>query len=94
MIIRIVRMSFRENEIDTFKKVFNESKSTIEGFEGCMKVDLLRDVADPTVFTTYSHWESEDKLNAYRNSSFFKTVWSKTKVLFSDAPQAHSYSQV
>ena len=39
-------------------------------------------------FFTFSHWESEADLNAYRESALFGEVWPKTKALFYDKPQA------
>jgi heme-degrading monooxygenase HmoA len=39
---------------------------------------------------TVSIWESEDDLNAYRNSELFENTWAKTKVLFNDKPEAWS----
>ena len=39
---------------------------------------------------TYSHWESEEALNKYRDSELFKSVWSFTKALFAEKPQAFS----
>jgi len=39
---------------------------------------------------TYSHWDSEDYLNAYRKSEFFGSVWPKTKSLLVAKPHAIS----
>ncbi|RYF82914.1 MAG: antibiotic biosynthesis monooxygenase, partial [Chitinophagaceae bacterium] len=36
MIIRIVKMIFRDEEVDAFKTLFDERKSLIRNFEGCM----------------------------------------------------------
>jgi quinol monooxygenase YgiN len=90
MIIRIVKMEFEESKVSDFLKTFSASSETIRAFSGCSHVALLRDEADSCVFFTYSHWDSEDHLNAYRESDFFKTVWSGTKKLFRCAPQAWS----
>lgn len=85
-------MTFRKGTEDKFLKIFRDNKLAIENFTGCSHLDLLRDVRNPNTFTTYSHWESEDALNEYRNSDLFSIVWSQTKLLFDDQPQAHSYS--
>ncbi len=90
MIIRIVKMEFEENEVPDFLQNFYASVDTIKCFPGCSHVQLLRDEFDSCVFFTYSHWDSEDYLNAYRESEFFRSVWSKTKKLFRGAPQAWS----
>jgi len=45
------------------------------------------------VFFTYSYWEHPDFLEQYRNSDFFKGVWTKTKALFSEKPEAWSVTK-
>ena len=90
MIVRIVKMEFEESKIPEFLQNFHDSVDTIRGFSGCSRVQLLRDESDSCVFFTYSHWDSENHLNAYRDSDFFRTVWGKTKKLFRSTPQAWS----
>lgn len=94
MIKRVVKLTFREEEIETFLKNFNRNKVKIRGFEGCHHLELWRDIRQPNIFFTYSFWENEDKLNAYRHSELFKNVWSATKILFSDKPQAWSIDTI
>ncbi|MBD0780003.1 antibiotic biosynthesis monooxygenase [Maribacter sp. ANRC-HE7] len=90
MLIRIVKLTFEPGHIAEFEQIFKASNTLIKNFDGCISVELLQDIAHPNVFFTYSHWESEDHLNAYRNSETFKTIWGKTKILFSDRPEAWS----
>ena len=63
MIIRVVRMTFDENKEEDFLTIFNESKDKIRDFDGCIHLELLKDVHAACVYTTYSHWQSEEKLN-------------------------------
>lgn len=90
MIVRIVQMSFREEEVLHFLSLFEERKHLIRGFEGCTHLELWQSSENKTVFFTYSHWESESHLNHYRFSELFKDTWAKTKALFADKPQAWS----
>lgn len=90
MIVRIVQMTFRTEEISNFTKLFEERKHLIRGFDGCQHLELWQDVNNPAVFFTYSYWESEQHLDHYRFSEFFKDTWSKTKALFAAKPQAWS----
>jgi len=90
MINRIVRMSFQQNKVEEFLEVFNESKIFIASSKGCNELKLLRDVNQQNVFFTYSVWDNEEDLNAYRHSDLFDITWSKTKILFNDKPQAWS----
>jgi len=93
MIIRIVKMTFREEELKTFQQNFHANKVAIRAFEGCHRLELLQDVKNPCIFFTYSWWDGEEYLNQYRHSELFKSVWSKTKPLFADKPEAWSLDQ-
>ena len=94
MIVRIVRMTFKPEKTEEFLEIFRSSKEKIRAFEGCKHVELLRDVKNPNVYSTYSLWESEEYLNKYRDSSLFGQVWPATKALFSEKPQAWSHVSV
>jgi heme oxygenase (mycobilin-producing) len=88
MIIRIVKMVFKEEEIASFKALFAERKSLIRNFEGCTHLELWQDKLNPQIFFTYSWWDSEEHLNNYRTSHFFDDTWSLTKQKFASKPEA------
>lgn len=90
MIIRIVKMTFKPEEIEHFLEVFEKQKTFIANFKGCTHLELLRDKNDSNTFFTYSHWKNEEALNLYRQSDFFRNIWSKVKLLFDEKPQAWS----
>jgi quinol monooxygenase YgiN len=90
MLTRIVKMTFEPENIPSFERLFKASQKGIRGFPGCLKVNLLQDSKDPSIFFTYSEWESEAALEAYRQSDFFQGVWSQTRNLFSARPMAWS----
>ncbi|MEM8894899.1 MAG: antibiotic biosynthesis monooxygenase family protein [Bacteroidota bacterium] len=90
MLVRIVRMVFREDAVGDFLEIFEGSKTAIRNFDGCRHLELMKDENNPSVFYTYSHWVSEDHLDEYRHSELFEGTWSKTKLLFADKPQAFS----
>jgi heme-degrading monooxygenase HmoA len=94
MIKRIVKMSFQPEKIEEFKSIFEKNWHHITGFEGCSHVELLQDENNPSIFFTYSLWESEVAVNKYRDSALFAEVWGATKVLFNDKPMAWSVKQV
>lgn len=93
MIIRVVRMTFKEEGVNQFLQIFEKSKEKIRNFPGCNHLQLLQDVHAKNIFTTYSIWESESDLNQYRESSLFGQVWPETKRLFLAPPMAQSYIQ-
>ncbi|MGV8946409.1 MAG: putative quinol monooxygenase [Lutibacter sp.] len=94
MFVRIVKMSFEESNIQLFLENFKENKEKIRNFKGCQLLELYQDKNDSTIFFTYSYWETEADLEAYRNSELFKAVWAKTKVLFNNKPEAWSVDKV
>ncbi|MBD3749363.1 MAG: antibiotic biosynthesis monooxygenase [Sphingobacteriales bacterium] len=90
MIIRLVKMEFKLNEIDTFRLIFKETKPLIEKMEGCLLVNLHQDAQHPEIFFTISHWESEMDLDHYRHSELFIKTWKKVKLLFDKKAEAWS----
>ncbi|WP_192345996.1 putative quinol monooxygenase [Algoriphagus sp. Y33] len=90
MLIRIVRMTFKPDAVDLFLQYFHSNKNSIRNFAGCHHLELWQDENEKNIFLTCSHWESEEKLNQYRDSELFKSVWAFTKALFSEKPQAFS----
>jgi heme-degrading monooxygenase HmoA len=46
------------------------------------------------VFFTYSFWETEQDLENYRQSALFDEVWTFTKKLFNDKPEAWSVDKL
>ncbi len=94
MLVRIVKMKFEPENLSQFMSIFEESKQAIRSFKGCNFLELYQDQHDATVFFTYSFWEKESDLEAYRNSNFFKSVWAKTKILFADKPEAWSLNKM
>lgn len=85
-------MTFAPGNENKFLEVFNASKEKIRAFEGCEKLELLRDVNSPNIFFTHSHWQSENNLSAYRHSDLFNETWAKTKPLFEKSAEAWSLS--
>jgi len=94
MLVRIVKMSFNPEHINTFMDNFHAVKNNIRNFEGCRYLELYREQKDSNIFFTYSYWDDESFLEKYRHSDLFKDVWSQTKPLFNDKPQAWSVDKI
>ncbi|MFT6166380.1 MAG: quinol monooxygenase YgiN [Vicingaceae bacterium] len=94
MIVRIVKLTFRKEEIDTFKQVLEESKELIRAFPGVLHLQMLQSADNPCIFFTYSHWENSTALENYRHSNLFKSTWAKTKILFAEKAEAWSTDQL
>lgn len=94
MLIRIVRMTFREEAVNAFLENFEAHKEKIRNFPGCRHLELWQDENHKNIFMTYSHWESEEALNQYRDSELFKSVWYFTKTLFVEKPVVFSSKKI
>lgn len=85
-------MTFAPEHVETFLEQFDEIAPQIRAFPGCHYLELWRDLNADAVFTTYSHWEDEAALDAYRRSDFFRSTWAEVKPLFAGRPRAQSYT--
>ncbi|MCF1750612.1 MULTISPECIES: putative quinol monooxygenase [Mariniradius] len=94
MILRVVRMTFQQDRVNDFLQNFKSNKEKIRNFPGCRYLELWQDEHHKNIFITYSHWESEEALNQYRDSELFKTVWGYTKTLFAAKPMAFSAKKI
>ncbi|NOT37569.1 MAG: antibiotic biosynthesis monooxygenase [Saprospiraceae bacterium] len=94
MIVRIVKMKFKEEHSSRFIEIYKTVKPFILKCKGCIAVNLLIDVNDSRVMSTISEWETENDLNQYRDSELFGITWSEVKQLFEDKPQANSYNKL
>ncbi len=87
-------MSFHAEKVTAFLENFEQVKSKIRNSDGNRLLELYRDKNNPDIFFTYSYWETEQDLENYRNSELFNEVWSFTKKLFNDKPEAWSVDQL
>lgn len=87
-------MSFHEENIPKFLENFDSNKDKIRGAAGNRFLELYQDKNNPCIFFTYSYWESENDLENYRKSALFDDVWSFTKKLFNDKPEAWSVDKI
>ena len=92
MIVRIVKMKISPEEVETFKGYFLESFDKIRNFPGCSELKLYTDLHEEGMVITYSHWDSQQSLNTYRDSEVFRSTWEKVKPLFIAKPEAFSMS--
>jgi quinol monooxygenase YgiN len=90
MIVRLVKMEFEEDQIESFRSVFNSAQPKIEKMVGCFGLSLHQDINQPTVFFTISKWNDEESLDNYRQSDLFINTWRKVKPMFSKKAEAWS----
>ncbi|MDX2129197.1 MAG: antibiotic biosynthesis monooxygenase family protein [Chloroherpetonaceae bacterium] len=91
MIVRMVRMTFKPEEVSRFLALYTSIAPKIKAVEGCHSVGLYHDVDAEFTYATISAWESKEALESYRQSDFFKETWAKVKMMQSSKAVAHSY---
>ena len=94
MFIRIVKLSFHDEHIPAFLENFELMKSKIRNAPGNRFLELYQDRSVKGIFFTYSYWETEQDLENYRHSELFYEVWTFTKKLFNDKPEAWSVNRL
>lgn len=94
MFVRIVKMSFHEENIPKFLENFDLMKEKIRNAPGNRLLELYQDKNNTEIFFTYSYWETESDLENYRNSELFNDVWQFTKKLFNNKPEAWSVDKL
>ncbi len=92
--IRIVKMTFKEEHCQEFLTHFDRIKYDILDMPGCESLRLHRDQEVPTIFFTYSRWDSDNALQHYRNSELFQKTWKKIKAWFAERAQASSVDTI
>ncbi|MFW5955200.1 MAG: putative quinol monooxygenase [Rhodothermales bacterium] len=93
MLIRLVRMTIAPDRRTDFLALFDSVSPSIRSHIGCHHLELWQDVRYPNVLTTYSLWENEDALNAYRNSDVFIDSWQQARRMFAAEPETMSFSR-
>ncbi len=88
MIVRIVKMIFKEEKLEEFFEYLKKNQHRIKAFEGCEMVEILQDKKNPAIVLTHSHWKDESYLEKYRVSEVFKEIWGNTKIHFAEKPEA------
>lgn len=87
-------MSFRAAEVEQFTRLYHAARPTILAQPGCQSVILVQDIERPTVFVTWSVWDDEAALEAYRTSAFFQDFWPNVRALFDAPPRVQTFRPV
>jgi autoinducer 2-degrading protein len=94
MIIRIVKLSLKEECVDLFKTYFDTVNEIIRNQPNCEKLQAWQEINQPTIFFTYSIWNSEQDLNNYRDSEFFLQFWKTVKPWFAEKAAAWTFDKI
>ena len=90
MIVRLVKLEIQAEYAEQFAAFFQAEASQIQAWPGCHGVKAFRDVNQKSRFFTQSLWESEEALDQYRESDFFRKNWKTVKAWFAEPAQSWS----
>ncbi len=94
MIVRIVKLTMKEEEATTFKTYFATVCKDIRAQKGCNLLQAWQDIHQPNIFFTYSIWDSEQDLDTYRYSTFFAGFWKTVKPWFGAKAEVWSFDKI
>ena len=94
MVIRIVSLKCKPEDVDAFRLVLRNSFPRVRQFPGCLALQIVNDIADPTSFFTLSTWRDVDALEAYRTSPLFEQVWPRIKAFLREAAWASTCQEI
>jgi quinol monooxygenase YgiN len=94
MVVRVVKMTFQAQIVESFKEFFEARKDKIKSCEGCTNLELWQDHTHSNIFFTYSHWTHEAALVRYRNSAFIRDTWAQTKQMFAAKAEVWSVNKL
>jgi len=93
-ITRIVKMTFRIEKSDDFENYFLTIKDQVVGQPGCYGVKLFKEKEETGIFFTYSHWDSENDLNNYRQTEIFGKIWPTVKRWFASKAEVWTVDEL
>lgn len=94
MITRIVKLNFQSGKVSEFLEIFNQNKQLLAKSDGCNSLEIFKCTSDIDTYFTISTWSSEVHLERYRQSEFFREIWSKVKLLFNNKAEAWTLNNV
>jgi len=94
MIIRVVKLSFDKSNLPEAIQKLEAIAPVVRSMNGCRNLEIGFRLKDRGVVFTYSHWDSVDHLNDYRDSSTFRDFWDDIKSLFSNPAEAYSLEPI
>jgi quinol monooxygenase YgiN len=90
MIVRVVKLQFDERTHEEAQRHLLGIVPTVRQWPGCTHLEVLFDENRIGRILTYSHWESVEALNEYRNSMVFRKFWAGVKPHLAKPTEAYT----
>ena len=95
MIKRVVRLTLKDDaSINAFQEIYRSRNPFTKGVKGCREVKVLKDVDHDDVYYTFSIWDSNEDLEAYRQSNYFAETWPMVKAQLAKRAEAFSMTEI
>ncbi len=79
MIVRVVHLPADPEKFDELAELYERGAKVVRSWPGALKLELFHDSEEPYTLVTISHWESEEALQDYRHSEYFRGFWPKVR---------------
>ena len=93
MLVRIVKMIFREDAIETFQQLFESRKELIRNFEGCNHLELWQDKTIRLYFLLTAFGKMKRHLTCIATLIFLMIPGYKPNNYLPAKPEAWSVNQ-
>ncbi len=90
LLLRLVCMTVCPEELEAFRRVYEEVAPSVRSFPGCLYLTFWEGVT-PGEVATCSVWTSPSALEAYRSSAVFRRNWSRLKRFFIKRARVFSF---
>jgi autoinducer 2-degrading protein len=77
MIVTLVHVWVKADKINEFIEISRKNHQNSIEEPGNLRFDILQDVSDPSKFTFYEAYESEEAVKAHKNTKHYE-VWRDT----------------
>ena len=89
MVVRVVKMTFQADLVESFKGFFEARKDKIKSCEGCTHLELWQDDIHSNIVFTYSYSTNKAALVHYRNSAFLEIPRHKPNKCLQQKPKPY-----
>ncbi len=88
--VRVVLLKFHSDQVKDALDKLNSIAPKVRAQRGCKFLEISQGFHDKSEIITYSYWESQNDLNVYRQSDFFRAFWKDIRVNFQEPARAWS----
>ena len=88
MIIRVVKIPIKDASINSFIKRIPIISNEVRRVSGCIHNDIFRDKMKENIFYSYTIWNSDEDIEKYLGSQYYKDIWGDLWDYFEGTPKS------